>query len=185
MPASALHARTSSLTKCRRLSSRRLPSLTKASWFCVPWTAAGPRPARCTSSARTFRPARDAPTAHLMERAVAQVVQRRRRRAAGRCLGHHVEVFVVALDPVEGRGRCEVLAVIARDVAHLQPERHIRVPAHDLLDGVELAVDVAEGADRHDLREVTRTGQAGQASLARQAGRVQGQWRRATVVFRK
>src|SRR5207342_298316 len=35
----------------------------------------------------------------------------------------------------------------------------------------ELAVDISEGADRHDLREVTRTGQAGQASLARRAGK--------------
>ena len=61
----------------------------------------------------------------------------------------HVEVFVVALDPVERRERREVLAVVAGDVADRHPERHVGVPRHDVLDGVERAVDVAERADLH------------------------------------
>ena len=114
---------------------------------------------------------RHAPAAHLMERAVAQVVQRRRGRTAGRRLGHDVEVLVVALDPVEGRGRREVLALVAGDVAHLQPERHVRVPAHDVLNGLELAVDVAERADHHDRRERTdRTAEAGEPGGAGKPG---------------
>ena len=67
-------------------------------------------------------------------------------------LRHDVEVFVVAFDPVEGPERREVLAVVARDVADLHPQRHVGVPRHDFLNRVERAVDVAEGAYLHGRR---------------------------------
>jgi hypothetical protein len=54
-----------------------------------------------------------------------------------------VEIFVVALDPVQRPDRCEVLAVVAGHVADLHPERHVRVPGHQVLNGVEGAVNVA------------------------------------------
>jgi hypothetical protein len=61
----------------------------------------------------------------------------------------HVEILVVAFDEVErGRGR-EVLAVVARDVADADPQRHVGVPLHDELNGAEFAVDVAERAYLH------------------------------------
>src|SRR5215467_4567581 len=60
-----------------------------------------------------------------------------------------VEVFVVALDPVEWRDRREVLTQVRRYIADLHPEGDVWMPSHDLVDGVELAVDIAESADQH------------------------------------
>ena len=101
---SALHASTSSRTKCRRLSSRLLPSFSDAADVLRPrdggsaaagvWYQLG---ANVPPSAAT----RHGPT--LYGAAVRQVVQRRRRRLARHRRRDHVEVLVVALDPVERR----------------------------------------------------------------------------------
>jgi hypothetical protein len=44
---------------------------------------------------------------------------------------------------MERRPWGEILAVVARNVAHADPEGNVGVPLHDEIDGVELAVDVA------------------------------------------
>jgi hypothetical protein len=75
--------------------------------------------------------------------AIREVVQRSGRRPAFRRLGQDVEVLVVALDEIERRRRLEVLALVARDVADADPQRDVAVPTHDVLNGVECAVDVA------------------------------------------
>src|SRR5581483_1688207 len=75
------------------------------------------------------------------------------RRASRHRRSDDVEVLVVALDPVERRDRFEVFAVVAGDVADTAPHRNVRVTPHDRVNGVELAVDVAERANHHRRRD--------------------------------
>ena len=93
-----------------------------------------------------------------MRAAVGEVAQQRRLRgrATGDGIGDEVEVLVVALDPEEGAKGREVLAVVARDIADLDPEGHIRMSRHDGLDRVERPVDVAERSDLHGRIDVAR-----------------------------
>src|SRR3990167_5673957 len=84
-----------------------------------------------------------------MRPAVPQVVQLRRGRAAGQRLRDDVEILVVALDPVERRGRIEILAVVARHVPDRHPQRYVGVPRHDRAHRVERTVNVAERTYLH------------------------------------
>ena len=117
---------------------------------CGPSTAAARR--RRVVPARRERAAErgDAPRPDQVRPAVAADSAASARAAARRSrAGEHVEVLVVALDEVERRDRREILAVVARDVADADPQRHVGVPLHDDLNRLELAVDVAERADLH------------------------------------
>src|SRR5688572_30418963 len=92
-------------------------------------------------------------------------MQRRRDRPSRDRVGDDLEILVVPFDPVEWPDRIEILAVVAGNVTHLHPEWNVRVPRHDVLDGVERAVDVAQCADLH---LTMRRGRAG--GLEPQAG---------------
>ena len=80
--------------------------------------------------------------------------------------GNDVEILVVALDPVERPDWREVVTVVAGDVAHLQPERHVSVPLHDLLNGIEGPVNVAERSDVHGRVAIERVAVPGCAQRA-------------------
>jgi len=74
-----------------------------------------------TLSSRLFLGTGGLPRPDLVRPAVRQIVERRGGRMSGRRFRQHVEVLVVALDEIEGARRREVLAVVARDVADLDP----------------------------------------------------------------
>ena len=82
------------------------------------------------------------PRSDLVRSTVLQVVQGRCWRFARHRASDDVKIFVVAFDPVDWSGRREVLAVVAGDVAHLNPQRHVGVSADDVGDGVKRAVNV-------------------------------------------
>jgi len=81
--------------------------------------------------------------------AVREIVEGRRGRLPFHGGGDDVEVLVVPLDEVQRPVRSEILAVVARHVADAHPQRHVAVPLHDRLNGVEFAVNIAERADSH------------------------------------
>ena len=116
IPESPLQTSTSSRTKWRRLSSRLLPSLIEVPPLRRPRDGGSAAAGVCTSLARTSRRARQ--RARARRHAGRRWADRcsRRRRPAGDRRGDHVEVLVVALDPVERRRRRKT-PVVARDVA--------------------------------------------------------------------
>mgnify|MGYP003694418751 CR=1 FL=1 len=105
MPLRLLQTAISSRTKWRRLSSRLFAELHGAAARARRLRAGGSDEAgvRYQLGANVPAERRHAPRTDLMRTAVGQMMQRRRRRDAGEGLRHYIEVFVVALDPVEGR----------------------------------------------------------------------------------
>src|SRR5262245_15501893 len=102
-------------------------------------------PARCERAAER----RDPPRSHVVRPAVWQIEQRLGHGRSGHRRGNDVEIFVVAFDPVDRSNRREVLPIVVRDVANLNPERHAFVSRHDVLNAVERPVNVAERAYLH------------------------------------
>jgi hypothetical protein len=86
---------------------------------------------------------RHAPGSDFVRSAVRQIEQRAGRRTPGHRFRDHVEILVVPFDPVDRPYWREVFAVVAGDVANLHPDRNVWVSHHDVLDGLERAVNVA------------------------------------------
>src|SRR5206468_10803591 len=61
-------------------------------------------------------------------------------------------------------------AVVAGDIPDRDPQRHVRVPLHDHLNGIERAVDVAERAYLHLDGQDGRDGRDRQDGRERQEG---------------
>ena len=93
--------------------------------------------------------------------AIRDVVQVRQRTAARRLSGHEIEVFVVALDPVERRARTRILAVFGREVAGTDPERDLGMARHHAIERVEVAMKIADGAEYHRRAGVTASAGTG------------------------
>src|SRR5687767_15695248 len=74
-------------------------------------------------------------------------------------LGNAVEVLVVALDPVKRLWRIGIRACPARNIADAEPDRNVRVPIHGGSQRLEVAVDVGDGADQHELSKSKVKGQ--------------------------
>src|SRR5688572_9942817 len=79
-------------------------------------------------------------TVRLHGNTVGNVMQVRQRAAARRLRGHEIEVFVVALDPIERRARMRIRAIFRREVAGADPERHLGMTRHDAIERIEVAV---------------------------------------------
>ena len=76
-------------------------------------------------------------------------MQVRYRTTSRRLGGYEIEIFVVALDPVQRRTRLGILAVVGCKVAGTDPERDLGMTRHDAIEHVEVAMKIADGAELH------------------------------------
>ena len=74
-------------------------------------------------------------------------MQVRQRTAARRLRGDEIEVFVVALYPVERRARMRIRAAVVGKIARTDPEGDLRMTRHDPIERIEVAVEITDGAE--------------------------------------
>jgi len=76
-------------------------------------------------------------------------MQVRERTAARQLRCDEIKILVVAFDPVERCTRYRILAVLGCEIAWTYPERRVRLSRHHAIERVEIAVEIANGAEEH------------------------------------